>query len=64
MNTTITRRGFLRGTGATLALSLAHLRWKGAGSAHAQTPFVFPDVSYTGFADVYRGQWRWDSVAK
>ena len=64
MNTTITRRGFLRGTGATLALSLAHLRWKGAGSAHAQTPFVFPDVSYSGFEDVYRGQWQWDSVAK
>ena len=64
MSTTITRRGFLRGTGATLALSLAHLRWKGITAANAGTPFEFPDVSYTGFEDVYRGEWKWDSVAK
>ncbi|MCG3168686.1 MAG: Dimethylsulfide dehydrogenase subunit alpha [Pseudomonadales bacterium] len=64
MNTTISRRGFLRGATSAMTLSLVGLRFKGVASAHAQTPFAFPEVSYSGFEDVYRGQWKWDSVAK
>ncbi len=64
MNTTITRRGFLRGTGGAVALSLLHLRLNSAAAAEAGTMFEFPDVSYTEFEDVYRNQWKWDSVAR
>ena len=62
---TMTRRSFIKNTGGALALSLVQLQWKGAlGSAQAATPFKFADVTYTGFEDVYRGKWKWDSVAK
>ncbi|MCZ2153308.1 MAG: molybdopterin-dependent oxidoreductase [Bryobacterales bacterium] len=57
----LTRRSFIRAGGSALALSLVQLTWKeGAHAAHLE----FPPVTYAGFEDVYRGQWKWDSVAK
>ncbi|MBK6286658.1 MAG: molybdopterin-dependent oxidoreductase [Gammaproteobacteria bacterium] len=61
---TLTRRSFIRTGGSALALSLVQLKWKGGVQRAHAANFDFPPVSYTGFEDVYRGQWKWDSVAK
>ena len=64
----MTRRTFLLGTGGALVLSLGLLKCKKTG-APADRPAVpyaerVPDVRYRDFEDVYRNQWKWDSVAK
>jgi DMSO reductase family type II enzyme molybdopterin subunit len=66
VNTNPTRREFLRGAAAVCALSLVRLR---VGEASAQDPSpgatLAPQAApYTGFEDVYREAWRWDSVQK
>jgi len=65
----ISRRGFLRGSGAVLALSLTRLGARSAGGAEkgaaasaAATPGAPP--SYEGWGDVYRARWTWDRIAK
>ncbi len=59
----LTRRDFLKQTGATvLALSLARLevgaQGPGAGVRRADEP------AYRSWEDLYRRQWRWDKVVK
>ncbi len=61
---TTSRRNFLKGAGSTLALSLLQLQWKTDGVAAAANARAAPDVAYSGFEDIYRRKWRWDSVAK
>lgn len=72
----LTRRGFLRGSGAAMVtLALANLEWvreahaqAGAGSAPAPTlkpwapPAELPD--YRTWEDLYREKWVWDRVAR
>ena len=64
----MTRRAFLLGTGGALALSLVLLKCKKTDVAtdRPAAPYAerVPDVRYRGFEDVYRNQWKWDSVAK
>ncbi len=62
MSTNITRRGFLKASGAgvaVLALSSFHLS-HGAAPAYAAAPKA---VEYQGWKDVFRQKWTWDSVA-
>lgn len=60
----VTRRAFLRGTGAALALALVHLQWAGdAGSGGAAT--ALPDLpAYRDWEGLYRQKWSWDRVAR
>jgi DMSO reductase family type II enzyme molybdopterin subunit len=64
----ITRRGFLKGTSAALALSLLHLRTgeaeEGSEAAGSVPPPAAEPTPYTGFEDVYRQRWTWDRIAK
>ena len=66
MNTTISRRAFLRGSSGAMALTLMNLHPRSAEAQDidVRTMFEFPEVSYTEFEDVYRNQWKWDSVAR
>ena len=59
----LTRRNFLRSTGAaTLLLSLDRLTFSRAvGAAHAQRP---PLPDYRTWEDVYRQKWVWDKVVR
>jgi len=65
MTIPVTRRKFIKGTaGGALALSLCQLRWNSAmGVARAETE-TQPATPYQNFEDLYRAQWKWDSVAK
>jgi len=64
----ITRRGFLKGTGAALTLTLFQLRAGEASErrelAGSVTQSPAEPTAYLGFRDVYRQQWKWDSVSK
>jgi DMSO reductase family type II enzyme molybdopterin subunit len=59
----LTRRDFLKGTGsAVLALSLHQLDLgQGPSAAHASPA---GEQSYRSWEDLYRKQWRWDTVVK
>jgi len=66
MDLAISRRGFLRGSGA-LALSLSGLGWlDGSGALSAEPlgsrPVAVPDYRHS--EDLYRQGWVWDSVHK
>jgi DMSO reductase family type II enzyme molybdopterin subunit len=57
----VTRRSFLKATGATtLALSLDSLGFLG-GSAHA-TEKVLNKWEYSGWEDLHRDEWKWDKI--
>jgi len=67
----ISRRGFLKGTSAGLALSMVSLRGShaagpvgltGGDPAALGTHGAVP--TYQGFEDLYRKKWRWDRVVK
>src|SRR5574337_240802 len=65
LNTTLTRRGFLKAGTGMLALSLLHLHWRTPAEAVADgggRAEGLPD--YRGWEDVYRQRWTWDKVAK
>jgi len=59
----ISRRSFMRGSGAVLALSLANLgprlRWSAAAA-----PAPTESAAYADWRDVYRAKWSWDAVVK
>ncbi len=63
----VSRRAFLKASGAALALSLARLSWRGEASARpgpsSETTPAVPG-SYGDWRDVYREQWTWDRVAR
>jgi anaerobic selenocysteine-containing dehydrogenase len=60
----ISRRAFLRGSGAVLTLSLAHLGARAAPGSGAAAPARATLPRYDGWADVYRARWTWDRIAK
>ncbi len=67
MDTGLSRRQFLQGTGAVLALSLVQLRCRepektALPGAAALPAAVLPD--YRTWEDVYRQKWTWDKVVK
>ncbi|MBI4516425.1 MAG: molybdopterin-dependent oxidoreductase [Deltaproteobacteria bacterium] len=66
MNRTLTRRGFLKATGGTAALTLLNLSFSRAatGTASADAAAGLPDPGYRGVDDLYRKQWTWDRVVK
>jgi DMSO reductase family type II enzyme molybdopterin subunit len=64
MTTTVTRRQFLKGTGAAfLALSLGNLQLTPAVAEQTAAEIIeaFP---YRSWEDVYRDKWTWDAVVK
>ncbi len=61
---TMTRRGFFKGIGGTLGLSLVQLNWKTGALAYGAAPASYAQISYESFEDVYRKKWTWDKVAK
>ena len=60
MTSTISRRSFLRGSAAALALPSFVVR--GGGSLEALA--AAPPPSFTSFMDVYRQQWTWDKTVR
>ncbi len=56
----ISRRAFLKGAGAVLALSLTSLRNEPASAQ----PGDRVAQRYRGWGDVYRKRWRWDRISK
>jgi DMSO reductase family type II enzyme molybdopterin subunit len=63
----LTRRGFLRGVGATtgLVLSLGSLRFRAAAAGAAtEEALVGALEGYQGWQDLYRQRWTWDRIAK
>ncbi len=67
MNGVTRRQVLIGGVGGTLALSLCRLApWsasRGCGS-RAAAAAASPGLSYTGWEDVYRAAWHWDSVVR
>jgi DMSO reductase family type II enzyme molybdopterin subunit len=69
MNRTLTRRGFLKATGSTAALTLLNLRFDRAAESAATTDATvmlngLPALDYRGVEDIYRKKWTWDRVVK
>jgi DMSO reductase family type II enzyme molybdopterin subunit len=65
METALSRRQFLTGTGATiLALSLAKLQFAGAADQAGTQAQSVKEVAYRSWEDVYRREWTWDKVIK
>jgi DMSO reductase family type II enzyme molybdopterin subunit len=67
MSLEVTRRSFIEGAGL-LTLSLLQFQYRvpsaaAAGGTLSSAP-EFPRVDYGNFADVYRAQWKWDTVVK
>ncbi len=64
MNTIrISRRAFLKGTGASVALlSLNSLGFLGGNSVANAGQKVIEDWSYAGWEDLHREEWTWDQV--
>jgi DMSO reductase family type II enzyme molybdopterin subunit len=62
----ISRRGFLRGSGAALVLALSRLQPAAAraATASAAPPGTIPPPTFDGWKDIYRGLWKWDRIAK
>ncbi|MDY6906172.1 MAG: molybdopterin-dependent oxidoreductase [Thermodesulfobacteriota bacterium] len=59
----ISRRAFLKGTGATVALlSLNSLGFLGGNQIANATEKVFEDWKYSGWEDLHREEWTWDKV--
>jgi DMSO reductase family type II enzyme molybdopterin subunit len=60
----LSRRGFLKGSGAALALSFVNFDFRApeaaAGTSGSRTGFS----EYVDFRDVYRKKWTWDRVAR
>ena len=65
MNGAITRRSFITGSSAALALSLLQLRaHAGSDGTSSTAPSIPPAAAYRGFQDVYRQSWAWDHIGK
>jgi DMSO reductase family type II enzyme molybdopterin subunit len=65
MNTTLTRRSFLKAGTGMLALSLLRLEWGvRAGEAAEANGLAESLPEYRGWEDLYRQRWVWDRVAK
>ncbi len=59
----ISRRAFLKGTGATIALlSLNSLGFLGGNTIANATEKVFEDWKYSGWEHLHREEWTWDKV--
>ncbi len=66
MDRTLTRRGFLKATGSTAALTLLNLRFAPAAESAAgiDATGMRKDVGYRSVEDIYRQKWTWDRVVK
>ncbi|MBW2387246.1 MAG: molybdopterin-dependent oxidoreductase [Deltaproteobacteria bacterium] len=60
----LSRRVFLQGTGATLALTLTSLRVSPVQANSAVANAAISTVSYRDWSDLYRERWTWDRIAK
>ena len=59
----ISRRTFLKGTGATVALlSLNSLGFLGGNSIANATEKIFEDWKYAGWENLHREEWTWDKI--
>jgi len=58
VNPRLTRRGFLKATAGTAALTLFNLSFTGVAES------AVTDVNYLNAEDLYRQQWTWDSISK
>jgi hypothetical protein len=56
----LSRRGFLKGSGAALALSLVNLDLRAPEAAMSPSGVLDGFPEYTDFRDVYRRNWTWD----
>lgn len=66
MDRTLTRRGFLKATGSTAALTLLNLRFGSAAESAAgiDATGMRKDVGYRSVEDIYRQKWTWDRAVK
>ena len=60
----VSRRVFLKGSAATLSLSLMHFESSAATGAREKPPHAPSALEYEGWADVFRERWAWDRIAK
>jgi len=59
------RRAFLWGAGATVALGLTRLAMRPTPPPLTAEPgLVVPPIHYRDFADLYREKWTWDRISK
>ncbi len=60
----VSRRVFLKGSAATLSLSLLNLEAMAASGVPAKLGHARSTPGYESWADVYRERWSWDRIAK
>jgi DMSO reductase family type II enzyme molybdopterin subunit len=60
----LSRRGFLKGSGAALALSFVNFDFRALEAAADTSGSRTGSPEYADFRDVYRRNWTWDRVAR
>ncbi len=60
----LSRRGFIKGSGAVLALSLVHFDYRALEAVADTSGSLTEFPEYADFRDVYRQKWTWDRVTR